>query len=107
MDEVAPRYPQVDGTVRVSTQSQLSLPHPPGVEIDRKSSLGRNEEGYCTEFWLPIPKLVAISTGYKAFSPIASLPCIVQVINISLILLVHPKLLGGGWVHQFWSSQHE
>ena len=20
---------------------------------------------------------------------------------------VHPKLLGGGWVHQFWSSQHE
>ena len=35
VDEVAPRCPckHADGTVHVSTQSQLSLPHPPGAEI--------------------------------------------------------------------------
>ena len=52
-------------------------------------------------------KTLNSSYKYRPHCFFASLPWFVQVISILLIVPVHPKLLRGGWVHQFWSRQHE
>ena len=63
---IGPSYPQVDGhSSRHHFICRVSSPSPILLELKWATKVfsAGMREGYRTELWLPIPKIVAISTG--------------------------------------------